>query len=166
MYAGAFLVFLAFLILVIIVLKTYRTRQAHAAASNIVFAKYTHGELPKNKQKQVHEKAIEIVKQTEPKIRGFANEVERYGWYAKAMDSLNIPSAVPQNPVWHKVKNPYYAIKPGSMMIRGVSAFIAKEYNINLTVSEAKNYTGSKVRRDTGSEKIASEKTDVEKASE
>ena len=143
-YAGYILLFL---VIVIIVLKVYRTKQAHAAAANIVFAKYTHGKLPKTKQKQVHEKAIELVKQIEPKIRGFANEVERYGWYALAMDNLGIPSAVPQNPAWNKVKNPYYAIKPGSLLIRGVSAFIAKQYNIDLTVSEAKNYTGSKVRR-------------------
>ena len=144
MYAAYFL---GFLILVIIVLKIYRTRQQHAAATNIVFAKYTHGTLPKNKQKQVHEKAIQIVKEIEPKLRGFANEVERYGWYAKAMESLNIPSAVPENPVWSKVKNPYYVIKPGSLLIRGVTNFIAKEYGINISVSEAKNYTGSKVKR-------------------
>jgi len=146
---------LGVLIVIIIVLKTYRTRQEHAAAANIVFAKYTHGKLPKDKQKQVHEKAIEIVKTTEQKIRGFANEVERYGWYAKAMDSLHIPSAVPENPMWNKVKNPYYAIKPGNMLIRAVAGYIAKEHGINISVSEAKNYTGSKVNRETESTKDA-----------
>ena len=139
---------LGFLILVIIVLKIYRTKQEHAAASNVVFAKYTHARLSKDKQKKVHEKAIEIVKASDTKLRGFANEVERYGWYAKAMDSLGIASAVPNNPVWNKVKNPYLAIKPGSVLIRGVSAYLAKEHNINISVSEAKNYTGSKVKRE------------------
>lgn len=129
-------------------LKVYRTKQAHAAAVNIVFAKYTHGKLSKDKQKKVHEKAIGIVKSSKTKMRGFANEVERYGWYAKAMDSLNIPSAIPDNPVWNKVKNPYLVIKPGSMLIRGVTSYVAKEHNINIIVSEAKNYTGSKVTRE------------------
>lgn len=135
------------LILIIVVLKLFRTKQQHAAALNIVFAKYTHGQLPKAKQKLVHEKAIEIVKNTEPKIRGFANEVERFGWYAKSMDALGIPSAVPDNPVWQKVKNPYLVIMPGNMLIRGVSDYLAKEHGINITVSEAKHYTGSKVKR-------------------
>ncbi|MDH5257782.1 MAG: hypothetical protein OEX07_07230, partial [Gammaproteobacteria bacterium] len=71
MYAAYFL---GVLIVIIIALKSYRTRQEHAAALNIVFAKYTHGKLAKDKQKKVHETAIEIVKSTEPKIRGFANE--------------------------------------------------------------------------------------------
>jgi len=145
MYAAYFL---GFLILVIIVLKSYRTKQQHAAAANIVFAKYTHEQLSKEKQRKVHAKAIEIVKSKEPKVRGFANEVERYGWYALAMEDLKIPSAIPENPNWNKVKNPYYAIKPGSMLIRGVTSFVAKEYGINISVSEARNYTGSKVGKE------------------
>jgi len=138
--------FLAFLILVIIVLKSYRTKQAHAAAVNIVLAKYTYEQSPKKIQEKIHKTAIEIVKSSKTKMRGFANEVERYGWYALAMDQLNIPSAVPDNPTWNRVKNPYTAILPGSMLIRGVTQYLAQEHNINITVSEAKNYTGSKVR--------------------
>ena len=128
------------LILIIIILKIYRTKQQHRAASNVVFAKYTFEKMKKEEQKKVKEKAKALVLSSDTKLRGFANEVERYGWYALAMHDLGIPSAVPDNPVWHSVKNPYTAILPGSYLIRAVSTYLLSEHNISLNVSEAKNY--------------------------
>ena len=128
------------LILIIIVLKVYRTKQQHRAASNVVFAKYTYEKMRKDEQKKVKEKAKSLVLSSSTKLRGFANEVERYGWYALAMNDLGIPSAVPDNPVWHEVKNPYTAILPGNYLIRAVSSYLLSEHNISLNVSEAKNY--------------------------
>ena len=135
---------LGVLILIIVGLKIYRTKQQHRAASNVVFAKYTF-ELMKNAdKKKVKEKAKAIVVSSDTKLRGFANEVERFGWYALAMDALNIPSAVPENPVWHKVKNPYTAILPGNYLIRAVSTHLYSDLGITVSVSEAKNYQAKK----------------------
>ena len=74
------------------------------------------------------------------KMTGFANEVERYGWYALAMNHIGIESKIPENPAWYRVKNPYVAIFPGNLMIRGVCDSIKQKYNIDVTVSEKKNY--------------------------
>ena len=131
---------LGVLILIIIILKIVRTKQQHRAASNVVFAKYTFEQLKKTEQKKVKEKAKELVLASNTKMRGFANEVERYGWYAMAMSELGIHSAVPENPVWNSVKNPYTAIIPGNYLIRAVSSYLATEQGITVTVSEAKNY--------------------------
>ena len=126
--------------MVIVVLKIFRTKQQHKAASNVVFAKYTFDSLNKKDQVKVKEKAKALVLASKTKMQGFANEVERYGWYAQAMNALGISSAVPDNPAWHKIENPYTAILPGNMLFRGVCTYLMSEHNINITISEAKNY--------------------------
>ena len=126
------------LLLIIVVLKIYRTKQQHAAAMNVVFAKYTFSKLPKKKQDLVHETAKDLVYSTDTKLRGFANEVERFGWYALAMDALGIASQVPENPAWNKVKNPYLAIHPGNSMLRAVSGYLRNAYGLDVKISEVK----------------------------
>ena len=126
------------LLLIIVVLKIYRTKQQHAAAMNVVFAKYTFSKLPKKKQDLVHETAKDLVYGTDTKLRGFANEVERFGWYALAMDALGIASQVPENPAWNKVKNPYLAIHPGNSMLRAVSGYLRNAYGLDVKISEVK----------------------------
>ena len=86
----------------------------------------------------VHDTAKELVLGSSTKLRGFANEVERYGWYALAMEALAIPSQVPENPAWNKVKNPYIAILPGNAMLRRVCGVLNTEYGIDITISEVK----------------------------
>jgi len=129
---------LAGLILVVIVLKIYRTKQYHSAAMNVVFAKYTYSKLSKNKQELVRDAAKDLVLGSNTKLRGFANEVERYGWYALAMEALAIPSQVPENPAWNRVKNPYVAIHPGNSMFRAVTGYLKKEYGIDVKISDVK----------------------------
>ncbi len=132
------------LVLVIVVIKLVKTRQQHKAASNVVFAKYTHSRLNNKQQKAVHEKAKELVLAADTKLTGFANEVERYGWYALAMKELGIASMVPENPNWYAVKNPYTAIFPGNYLIRAVSDLLKQKYNLDVHVSEKTNYAGVK----------------------
>lgn len=134
---------LGVLITIIIVLKVYRTRQQYKAASNLVFAKYTHQKLNGKQQKAVHEKAKQMVLDSNSKLTGFANEVERFGWYALAMNELNIDSMIPENPHWQKVKNPYLAIFPGNYLIRAVCLSLKNNYGIDIDVSEKKNYKKS-----------------------
>ncbi len=131
---------LAVLVVIIILLKIFRTLQQHKAASNIVFAKYTFSKIDAKQQKSVHEKAKQLVIDAKTKHTGFANEVERYGWYALAMKELGMMSLVPDNPSWHKIKNPYLAILPGNYLIRAVSSSVNKNYGIDITVSEKRNY--------------------------
>ncbi len=132
------------LVLIIIILKIYRTKQQHRAASNVVFAKYTFEKIKKTEQKKVKARAKALVINSNTKLRGFANEVERYGWYALAMDDLGIRSAVPDNPAWNKVKNPYSAIFPGNYLMRAVTTYLLREHDIDINISEAKNYSAKK----------------------
>ena len=126
------------MIFIIILMKIFRTKQQHAAAINVVFAKYTFPKLSQKKQDLVRETAKDLVYGSGTKLRGFANEVERYGWYALAMDALGIPSQVPENPVWSKVKNPYVAIHPGNSMLRRVCGVLNTEYGIDIQISHVK----------------------------
>ncbi len=129
---------LGVLISIIIGLKIFRVKQKHAAALNIVFAKYTFLKISKKKQVLIKKKAKELVLASDTTLRGFANEVERYGWYALAMDALEITSQVPENPVWNSVKNPYLAIHPGDSMLRKVCNALNIEYGIDIKISEVK----------------------------
>lgn len=126
------------LVFVILILFIYRAKKDHAAACNVLFAKYTFPKLPKKRQSLVHDTAKDMVFASDTKLRGFANDVERYGWYAVAMDALGIESKVPDNPSWYKVKNPYVAIQPGNRMLRSLSATLNKQYGVNISVSAEK----------------------------
>ena len=130
----------ATLVVLVIVIKLINTRNRHRAASNMVFGKYTFNKLNTNQQNSVHDKAIEMVLASDTKMTGFANEVERFGWYALAMDALGIHSAVPDNPCWYKIKNPYRAIIPGDSMIYNVTGALQQQYSIQVKVSVEKGY--------------------------
>ncbi len=128
------------LVVTIIAIKLFAMKRRHKAASNLVFAKYTFNKLNIAQQNSVHDKAVEmVVASPATRMTGFANEVERYGWYALAMDALGIHSAVPDNPCWYKIKNPYNAIIPGDSMIYNVTGAL-QQYNIDVKISSEKGY--------------------------
>ncbi len=128
------------LVTTIIAIKLFAMKRRHKAASNLVFAKYTFNKLNIAQQNSVHDKAVEMVlASTATRMTGFANEVERYGWYALAMDALRIHSAVPDNPCWYKIKNPYRAIIPGDSMIYNVTGAL-QQYDIEVKISSEKGY--------------------------
>jgi len=133
-YIGATLIVLATAV------KLIHVRNRHRAASNLVFAKHTFNQLAVAQQNTVHDKAIEIVLASNTKMRGFANEVERFGWYALAMNALGIQSTVPDNPSWYKIKNPYSAIIPGDAMIYNVTGALQQQYDITVKISAKKGY--------------------------
>ncbi len=128
------------LVAIIIVMKFFHTKRRHTAASNVLFAKYTFNKLNVDQQNRVHDKAIELVLASATKMRGFANEVERYGWYALALDALAIHSMVPDNPCWYPIKNPYSAITPGDSMLYRVTDALQKQYSIEIEISAKKGY--------------------------
>lgn len=121
-------------VLLLLLIAFFNSRKRYGAATNVVFAKYTYSKLGKDMQQKVHDRALEMILESGVSTRGFANEVERYGWYAVAMDRLGIPSKVPENPSWHKVANPYDALPASSYLINGVTKFLKKHYNIDVTV--------------------------------
>ena len=131
----------AALIAITLVVKLVSIKKRHKAASNVVFSKYTFNKQNIEKQNSIHDKAIEMVLASNAtKMDGFANEVERFGWYALAMDALGIHSAVPDNPCWYKVKNPYSAIIPGDAMIYKITDALQQQYNIKVEISGKKGY--------------------------
>ncbi|MBL1261978.1 MAG: hypothetical protein COB33_015830 [Thiotrichaceae bacterium] len=128
------------LVITIIAVKLFSMKRRHKAASNLVFAKYTFNKLNIAQQNSVHDKAVEMVlASTATRMTGFANEVERYGWYALAMNALEIHSAVPDNPCWYKIKNPYRAIIPGDSMIYNITGAL-QQYDIEVKISAEKGY--------------------------
>ncbi len=145
------LTIVSILVVTIIAVKFFAMKRRHKAASNLVFAKYTFNKLNIAQQNSVRDKAVEIVlASAATRMTGFANEVERYGWYALAMDRLGIHSAVPDNPCWYKIKNPYSAIIPGDSMIYNVTAAL-QQYGIDMKISSEKGYpdnvTGRKEKK-------------------
>ena len=125
-------------VVLLLLLKVFFTsKKQYGAAANVVFAKYTYGKLKKDEQQKVHDRALEMILESGVAKRGFATEVERYGWYALAMDQLGIPSKVPENPAWFKVDNPYEALPAGSFLINGVTKFLKKHYDIDITIDPA-----------------------------
>ncbi len=122
-------------VVLLLLMRTFvKSKRQYGAAANVVFAKYTYGKLNKDEQQKVHDRALEMILESGVSKRGFDNEVERYGWYAVAMDRLGMPSKVPDNPAWHKVDNPYEALPAGSFLIIGVTKFLKKHYNIDITI--------------------------------
>lgn len=144
-----YLFFVILAMVVVVLLTMYlRAKRRHSAACNVVFAKYTFNKLQPEQQNSIHDKAVEMVlASTSTGLQGFANEVERYGWYALAMNALDINSAVPDNPCWSKVKNPYAAILPGDSMIYNITGALRSQYEIEVKVSADKGYDNKKQKR-------------------
>ena len=122
--------FLGLALIVLIVIKYRGAKMKHQAAANVVFAKYTYEKLSKEDRKRVEEKARKIAKTK------YDSEVEQFGWYAVAMKSLGIPSAIPDNPSWYLTKHPDVLI-PSEMMIRAVMTFINRNYGLDIKVGTA-----------------------------
>ncbi|HED40228.1 MAG TPA: hypothetical protein ENJ13_07325 [Chromatiales bacterium] len=135
---------IATVVVLMVVIKLINMRRRHRAASNLVFAKYTFNRLNIAQQNRIHDKAVEMVLTSDVNMDGFANEVERFGWYALAMNELGIHSLVPDNPCWYKIKNPYRAIIPGDSMIYNVTGALQQQYNIDVKISAEKGYPDKK----------------------
>ncbi len=135
---------IATVVALVVAIKLVNMRRRHRAASNLVFAKYTFNKLNIAQQNRIHDKAVEMVLTSGVNMDGFANEVERFGWYALAMDELGIHSLVPDNPCWYKIKNPYRAILPGDSMIYNVTGALQQQYNIDVKISAEKGYPDKK----------------------
>lgn len=117
-----------------------RFRTRHHAASNVLLAKYSWLRLDKHSQQRVHERAVELAISDGKGRQGFANEVEQFGWYALAMSDMSVPSSVPGNPAWHRVKNPYRALNPEDPVIAAIAGVLKTEFSVNVTVNANDKY--------------------------
>ncbi|NOY73552.1 MAG: hypothetical protein GXP14_14495 [Gammaproteobacteria bacterium] len=120
--------FLAAAILFLVIMKYRAAKTKHQAAGNVVFAKYTFDKLSVDDQNKVKEKAAQIASET---VR---DEIEQYGWYAVAMHTLNIPSAIPDNPSWYHTKRPD-VLRPSDLMLRSVLIFLNRNYNLDIELA-------------------------------
>ncbi len=123
---------LLFLIALVLIIRFIAARKKHQAAANVLFGKFTFDKLAKKEQQKVHKAAVSMVINSSLSTRGFANDIERYGWYALAMKSLSISSAVPDNPNWYDVKNPYTAVTAGDKMLYRISSALNHHYSIDI----------------------------------
>ena len=126
----AYAVWLIALALVLILVKQYFASKAnHAAAANVVFAKYTFGTLSSDQQLLVKQKAAEL--SAKDKLEDNLSEIECYAWYAMAMHALDIPSAIPENPNWYHKARPDKVL-PSNLLLKSVISFVEKNYDISV----------------------------------
>ena len=118
-----------------------RLRARHRAASNVLFAKYSWLRLDKQGQQQVHECAVQLATAGGRGTRGFANEVEQFGWYALAMAELGVVSSVPGNPEWHRVNNPYTVLNPYDPVLGAIAGMMKTEIGVNVSVNVDAKYS-------------------------
>ncbi len=136
------------LVVAIYVWRKIKLAQArHAAAFNVLLAKYTFSQLSEDDKEKVLDKTMEIIERSgggrvlarAAERYGspleFDNEAEQYGWYALAMAELNIPPAIPDIGVWNLVKNPFFAIAPTDKMFRHVSKYLRNKYSVDISIS-------------------------------
>lgn len=66
----------------------------------------------------------------------FNGEVDKFGWYALAMNELDIRPAVSGYPGWNKVRNPFTAVYPGDPILEHTSSFIKSKFGVDITLSK------------------------------
>jgi len=129
--------------------KKLRSAKArHAAAANVLLAKYTFARLSDSDKQKVLDNTLRIILGSGggSAIAGaaerygnpmeFDNDAERYGWYALSMAELHIPPAIPDIHAWNFVKNPYFAIAPTDKMFKQISTYLKNKYSIDISISE------------------------------
>jgi hypothetical protein len=132
----------------------------HAAAVNILLAKYTFSMLSDSDKQAVLDKALHIKERSgggrapAGAVEHYGgplecdNEAEEYGWYALAMAELHIPPAVPDIHAWNFVRNPYFAIAPTDKMIKQVSKYLKDKYSIDISISERDRFVENLLKED------------------
>ncbi len=136
--------------------RKLRLAQArHAAAVNVLLAKYTFPRLSDSDKQEVLDTTLHIIERSGggPALAGaverygsslkFDNEAVEYGWYALSMAELHIPPALPDIHAWNFVKNPYFAIAPTDKMIKHVSKYLKNKYSIEISISERDRFVES-----------------------
>lgn len=117
-------------------LKYRRYTKRHAAAMNVVLAKYTFEQLSRDQQTQIDEKAHEILAglMRHPPS-DFQTEVHRFGWYALAMAELGIPPAI-EEPKWSYVSNPWFAVFPGDSTFKLIFEYLKRKYDVEIHIDD------------------------------
>lgn len=117
-------------------LKYWGYTKRHAAAMNVVLAKCTFEQLPRDKQAQVEKKAHEILARlmTRPPAE-FQAEVHRFGWYALAMAELGIFPALEERK-WNYVSNPFFAVLPGHSSFKVICEYMKRKHGVDVSIDD------------------------------
>ena len=113
------------LVFILLLRRNLATNKRADAALNVLLAKHAVSRLTPDEQGRVASRALELMAQ-----RGqgpqFQGEVDRYGWYALAMNELGISHEVDGVKGWKAVGNPSSAIRAGDPLL-GTAAFLLKK---------------------------------------
>lgn len=104
------------------------------AAFNVLLAKHMYSRMSAEDRARVEGRAGELMGQ-----RGmsppFSGEIDRYGWYALAMDELGMAHDAKSLKGWKKVANPSTAIGARDPLLATAAYFLKKKYGIEVAVA-------------------------------
>ncbi|WP_321820854.1 MULTISPECIES: hypothetical protein [unclassified Burkholderia] len=128
--------------LVYLFLRWKKRNRIAGAAFNVLLAKHTFSTMPPDQKKTVEQRAAEILVASGARGHEYYDEVDKYGWYALAMNELGINSAIKEYPGWNRVRNPILAIFPGDPALSAASLAIKARWGVDVSVSsENKRYS-------------------------
>lgn len=105
------------------------------AALNVLLAKHTFSQLPPNERDRVELRTSEIMTQRGQPLE-FQGEVDRYGWYALAMNELGIShQAKGYKGEWKAISNPSTAIAPADPLLNTAAFLLKKRCGIEVSVN-------------------------------
>ena len=110
-------------------------RNRYYAAMNVLMARYTFDRLNRPEQEAIKEEARSIVAARGLKISGYVHDIERFGWYALAMNALKVKSKLPENPAWYAVHNPTKALKKDDRFLRIAKLMVKQNYGVEIDVT-------------------------------
>ena len=103
-----------------------------AAANNVIVGGVTFKSLPASLQKEVHERAMQIIRRagwTGTREPSFSSSVQQFGWYALAMRELGI-KPIGMIPRWSVVRNPFTALGPKDAMVLLSATAVARDAGV------------------------------------
>jgi len=130
-------------------LRWKKRNRIAAAAFNVLLAKHTFSTMTIDQKKSVEQRATEILTAVGVDHE-FYGEVDKYGWYALAMNELGINPAIKEYPGWNKVRNPILAIIPGDPALSAASLAIKERWGVDVRVSselEPRYSVASKIKQ-------------------
>lgn len=121
----------------VIVLGLYAVttvRRRYYGAMNVLMARYTFDRLSRPEQEAVKEEAKSLAQARNAKTQGYTHDIERFGWYAKAMEALKIASKLPENPSWYAIANPSKALKKNDRFLGIAKLMVKQNYGVELDI--------------------------------
>lgn len=122
------------LVFVFLLRRNLASSKRADAALNVLLAKHAWSRMSPDEQGRVeaHTRELMAGRGLAPEFRG---EVDRYGWYALAMNELGISHQVPGFKGWKAIGNPSAAIGSGDPLLSSAAFLLRKKCGIDVSVS-------------------------------